>query len=128
MLQRPPPPLARLSRARSGGRARRMDRQALRLELLGEQEGELQRLAGVEARIALRLVALVQVLDRDVGRAADALGYFLAGHLEMHAAGMRALGTVHGEELLHFLEDGVEVSGRVCAFRGRSSWCPHCGG
>src|SRR5262249_6726783 len=67
--------------------------------------------------IALRLVALVQVLDRDVGRTADALGDFLAGHLEMHAARMGALGAVHGEELLHLLQDGVEVAGLLSLSR-----------
>src|SRR5207245_7147074 len=99
MRHRPSPAL----RLASDRRSCPLHAEALGLELLGEQEGELERLAGVEARIALRLVALVQILDRDVGRAADALRDLLTGHFEMHAARMRALGTVHGEELLHFL-------------------------
>ena len=101
MRHRPSPALrsdAPCSRAVKRPDAPAGDGQALGLELLGEQEGKLQRLAGVEPRIALRLVALVELVDRDVGRAADALGDFLAGHLEMHAAGMGALGAMHREE------------------------------
>src|SRR5471030_2676779 len=105
------PPASEPRSVRSDRRAGAMNLQALGLELLSEQEGELKSLAGVEARIALRLVALVQVLDGDVGRATDALGDLLAGHLEMHAARMRSLGAVHGEEVLHLAQNVVEVAG-----------------
>src|SRR5690349_7000 len=111
------PPPSRALRWPLRGRTRPLDRQALGLELLGEQEGELQRLAGVEARIALRLVAFVQLVDRDLGRAADALGDLLAGHLEMDAAGMGALGAMHGEELLHLAQDVVEVASLLAVRR-----------
>src|SRR5215469_7190321 len=106
------------------GRARPLNRQALGLELLGEQEGQFQRLAGVETRIALRLVALVQLVDRDLDRAAGALGDLLAGHLEVDAAGMRALGAVHGEELRDLAQDVVEVAG-LLAVRGGDGVAVH---
>ena len=64
-----------------------------RLQLLGEQEGEFQRLLGVEPRIAVRLVAAAEVGLGQPVRAADALRHFLAGHLDMHAAGIGALGA-----------------------------------
>src|SRR5687768_585630 len=88
---------------------------SLRLQLLGDQEGELQRLAGVEARIAVGVVAVGEaVLGHRLG-AADALGHVLAGHLEMHAAGMGAFGAMHREEALHLGEDAVERAGLVAA-------------
>src|SRR5882757_10362095 len=106
------PPAKTLDRTRHplDRRPRPGDRQAFRLELLGEQEGKLERLAGVEPGIALRLVALDEIVDGDVDGAADALRHFLPGHLEMHAAGMGTLGTVDGEEVLHLAQDGVEIA------------------
>src|SRR5919109_2105907 len=74
---------------------------AFGLQLLGDQEGELQRLAGVEPRVAMGVVAVGQaVLGNGLG-AAYALGHVLASHLEMHATGVGAFGAMHGEEALH---------------------------
>ena len=56
----------------------------------------------------MRVVAVVQVLGRDGAGAAGAFGDVVAGHLDMDAARMRALGAVHLEEGLHLLEDAVE--------------------
>src|SRR5580704_10369950 len=74
------PPAKNLDRTRHSldRRPRPGDREAFRLELLGEQEGKLERLAGVEPGVALRLVALDQIVDGDVDSAADALRHFLA--------------------------------------------------
>src|SRR5580704_13751300 len=114
------PPARTLDRTRHSldRRPRPGDRQALRLELLGEQEGKLERLAGVEPGITLRLVALDEVVDSDVDGAADTLGHFLSRHLEMHAAGMSALGAMDGEEVLHLAQDGVEIAGLLAVGRG----------
>ena len=44
------------------------------------------------------VVAVGELALGDRLRAADALGHVLAGHLEMDAAGIGALGLVDGEE------------------------------
>src|SRR5579871_1426359 len=64
-----------------------LDARALLLERLGEPECELKRLARVEPRVAMGMVA---VAERGLGnrlRAADAFGHILSGHLEVDAAG-----------------------------------------
>ena len=81
---------------------------ALALQRLGDQEGELERLAGVEPRVAMGVVAVGERGFGDRLGAADAFGDVLAGHLEMHAAGIAALGRVDREEAAHLVEDAVE--------------------
>src|SRR5262245_43945503 len=54
---------------------------------LGGLEGEVERLAGVEPRIALGLVALLEMLAEHLEAAADALGDVLARELDVHTAG-----------------------------------------
>src|SRR5687767_3034811 len=81
---------------------------ALGLQLLGDQEGELQRLAGVEARVAMGVIAVGEAVLGDRLGAADALGHVLPRHLEMHAAGMGAFSAMDREEALHLAEDAVE--------------------
>src|SRR5690606_25860360 len=73
-------------------------REALGLELLGDQERELQRLAAVQARIAMRVIAAGEIGLADLARAADALGHVLPRHLEMHAARMGTLSMVHAKK------------------------------
>ena len=55
--------------------------------------------------------------------AAGALGDVLAGHLEMDAAGIGALGAVDGEEAPHLAQDGVEAAGS-CSRWSRSTVLP----
>src|SRR5689334_21327197 len=81
------------------GQPRLLD--ALVADALGNQEGQFQRLAGIQPGIAGGLVAVLQVDFLQTLRAAQALGDVLAGHLEMHAAGMRPLGAMDGEEAAH---------------------------
>src|SRR5690348_13124267 len=90
----------------------------LLLEQLGNQERHVDRLLGVETGIADRVVAVVEVLVGDRARAADAFGDVLAGHLQMHAAGMGALGMVDGEEGLHLRQHAVERPCLVARGRG----------
>src|SRR3712207_1969391 len=70
-------------------------------EHLGDQERQLQRLPGVQPRIAGRLVPAVEVLVADLHRAAEALGDVLAGELDVDAAGPGAQRPVHVEEAEH---------------------------
>ena len=64
---------------------------ALLLEQFGDQERHVDRLLGIEAGIADRVIAVAEILMADGARAADAFGDVLPGHFQMHAAGMGAL-------------------------------------
>src|SRR5436853_7127664 len=81
---------------------------ALALQGLGNLEGELDGLARVEARVAMRQVVGGETLLADLLRAADAFGDVLAGQFEMHAAGIAALGEVDCEGAVQLVEDAVE--------------------
>src|SRR3954467_161863 len=86
--------VARQSRSKSEtrcGRHRLFLARAILLEQFGDQEGHVDRLFGVEAGIADRGIAVVEVLVADGARAADAFCDVLPGHLQMHTAGMRSL-------------------------------------
>src|SRR5690606_41736537 len=55
------------------------------MDFFSHEEGQLERLAGIEARIA---IGVVPVRERGLGDrrdAADAFGDVVAGHLDMHA-------------------------------------------
>src|ERR1700674_1559042 len=78
---------------------------ALLFEQFRDQESHIDRLLGIEAGIADGVIAVAQVLIGDGARAADAFGHVLAGHFQMHAAGMGALRGVNGKERLHFRQD-----------------------
>src|SRR5438105_2699070 len=78
------------------------------LEQLGQQESKLDRLLGIETRVAQRVIAVIQILIADRARATGTFGDVLAGHLQMYAAAMRALGGMDREEDFHFLQDAVE--------------------
>ena len=53
---------------------------------LGDAEGEVERLPPVQARVAERLVAVVELLLEHGLGAAEALGDVLAGELDVDAA------------------------------------------
>src|SRR6202166_2572342 len=91
---------------------------ALLLEQFGDQERHVDRLLGIETGIADRVIAVVEVLIGDGARAADAFGHVLAGHFQMHAAGMGAFGRVDGEERLHLGQHPVERPRLVPGGRG----------
>src|SRR6476469_2260841 len=91
-----------------GGRHRGGLAGALLLEQFGREEGEIDRLVGVEPRIADRVIAVVEIGVRNGARAAGAFGDVLSGHLEMYTAGIGALGGMHLEEVAYFLEDEIE--------------------
>src|SRR5207253_388378 len=82
---------------------------------LGQAEREVERLPRVQARIAERLVAVVEVLLGQLLRAAEALGHVLARVLEVHAARPDPLDAAGGEEPLELGHDRVEVARLVAA-------------
>ena len=84
-------------------------------EELGDPEGEVEGLAGVEAGVAHRLVAVVEVGVEDLLGAAEALGDVVAGELDVDAARPGALGPVGGEEAGDLGQDVVEVAGLLAA-------------
>src|SRR5512134_3762287 len=98
------------ARSSEGGGRRGRSRAALALDLhaFGDQECEFKRLVGVEARIAVRVVAVRQVHLGDGAGAAGALGDVLAGHLDVDPARVGALGAMDVEERLDLLEDALE--------------------
>ncbi len=71
------------------------------VEHFGGQEGEFERLRGIEPRIAMRVIPVAERIVGDGDGTAHAFGHVLAGHLDMHAARMGALGTVDRKEALH---------------------------
>src|SRR5690606_26092084 len=90
-----------------------LGRRAVLAQQLGDQECQFQRLIGIQARIAMGMIAVRQILGRDCARAAGAFGDILAGHLDMDAAGMRSFRRMDVEELLYLPEDALEGPGLV---------------
>src|SRR5699024_11239033 len=78
-------------------------------EHLGDEVGQLERLLGVESRIARGLVPTLEVQIRDVLGAAEALGDVLSRELDVDTAGVRTEGVVHLEEALDLVDDPIEV-------------------
>src|SRR5439155_25576039 len=91
---------------------------ALALQGLGNLEGKLKRLAGVEPRVAMRQVVCAEALLAELLGAADAFGDVLAGQLEMHPAGIAPLGEMHGKRAMQLVEDAVEDPRLVAGRRG----------
>src|SRR5712691_1653297 len=113
--------VARQNRSKSESRRRRHRlglAGALLLEQLRDQERHVDRLFGIQPWIADRVIAVVEMLIGDGARAADAFGHVLAGHFQMHAAGMGALGRMDLEEALDLGEDAIERPGLVAGGRG----------
>src|SRR3984893_15975128 len=105
------------SNSESRGDRHRLGLAAASLEQFRDQESHVDRLLGVEAGGADRVIAIAEVFMGDGARATDALGDVLPGHLQMHAAGIAALRRVDGEERLHLRQDPVERTGLVAAVR-----------
>src|SRR5262249_22670787 len=63
-------------------------------DALRHQESEFECLAGVKARVARGLIAVVEVDLLQALGATETFGDVLAGHLEMDATGMGALGAM----------------------------------
>src|SRR5579885_2170633 len=76
------------------GRHRHGAPRALFLEQFGEQECEVDRLLGIEPRVANRVIAIVEIGLGDGAGAAGAIGHVLPGHFPVLAAGVRTLGLM----------------------------------
>src|SRR6516165_11134113 len=102
------------SKSESRHRRNRFDLAAtLLLEQLRNQESHVDRLFRIEAGVADRVIAVVEILLGDGARAADAFGNVLAGHFQMNAAGMGALRGVDREEILDLRQNPIERAGFV---------------
>src|SRR6266566_4282016 len=83
---------------------------ALLAEVLGDQEGQIESLAGIEAGVAMGVVAVGEILLGNLLRAAQTFGDVLAGQLQMDAARMRAFGAMDLEKAADLFEHAVEGS------------------
>src|SRR5439155_15082133 len=81
-----------------------------RAHQLGDAESQIERLARVQARVAERLVAVVELRLEHLLAAAEALRHVLARELEVDAARPGARGAVGGEEALELAHHVVEVA------------------
>lgn len=76
----------------------------------GDKEGHLKRLRGVEARIAMRLIAGGEIRFRDIRSAAGAFRHIAARHLKVNAARPDAFGFAKGEEAFDLGKDAREAA------------------
>src|SRR6266702_6864139 len=83
----------------------------LLLEQLGDHESHVDRLLGIEAGIADRVIAIVEIFVGEGARAADAFGDVLAGHFQMDAAGVGASAAWMAKN--DFTSDRMRSNGRV---------------
>ena len=88
----------------------------IRPEQLRHAERQIDGLAGVEAGVAGRGVAHVQLVLEDVAETAQALGDVVTGELDVHTAGPRAGLVVGGEEAAR-ARPGCRRSAGSCAPR-----------
>src|SRR3954470_21536175 len=97
---------------------------------LGHLERKIQALAGIEPRVAHRLVAVVELAVEDLVGATHAFGDVVAGQFDVDAAGPCALGLVGADEPTDLGADVIEVAG-LAAGGGSEGvgvhWiaCPH---
>ena len=90
-------------------------------EELGDLEGEVEGLAGVEAGVAHRLVSALELVAEHFLGSAETLGHVLAGELDVHAAGPDVGCPAHGEEAVRARAMTSSKSpGLVAARRGRT--------
>src|SRR4029079_8690296 len=92
-------------------------RRALFLEQFGKQECKINRLLCVKARIADRVIPVVEIGFCDGTRAAGTFSHILARHLKVNAAGVTALGLMHLEKSADLVEDQVERTSLVSGGR-----------
>src|SRR5690606_30941520 len=78
------------------------------VEHLGKQESQFEALRGVEARVAMGVVAIREALLGHRDRAARALRHILPGHLGVDTTAEAAFRAMHGEEAANFRKDALE--------------------
>src|SRR5262249_49607663 len=79
-------------------RQRQSPAKAFLLQQLGKQKRKLDRLLGVQSRIAEGVVAIVEVFFADGAGSTGTFRYILPGHLQMDATRIGALGLMNGEK------------------------------
>src|SRR5690348_10577687 len=82
--------------------------QPLFLEQFGKQEGKIDRLLGVEPRIADRVIPVVEIGFGDGARSASTFGYILTCHLKVNATRVGSLRLMDLEKCADLFEDQVE--------------------
>src|SRR5258708_31419245 len=100
------PAVPGLNRGRS--RQRQAPAKALFLQKLSKQKCELDRLLGVQARIAEGVVAIVEVFFADGAGPAGTFRDILAGHLQVDAARVGAFRLMNGEKRPDLGEDAIK--------------------
>src|SRR6266540_668215 len=83
---------------RQSRRRRHSGRRGLAAYQLCDLERQVERLAGVEPRVAHGLVALLEVIPEDLFGAPEALGDVLAGELDVDPSGPDVCSLTRGEE------------------------------
>src|SRR5579883_612965 len=89
------------------------------LEEFGKQKRQLDRLLGVQSRIAERMVAIVEIFFADGACSTGAFRHVLPGHLEMDAARVGAFRLMNGKKRLDLRQDAIERP-RLVAGSGRN--------
>jgi len=77
-------------------------------QFLGHEEGKLQRLAGVQTRVAGSVVAVRQVFVLNGADTTSTFCHILTGHLKVDTTGHGALGPMYRKEFTHFAQYGIE--------------------
>ena len=90
--------------------SRRRSGKARRANELGHAECQVEALAGVESRIAHRLVAMVEIFDREIVGATETFGHVVAGEFDVDAARPSAFRAVRVHEAGDLADDVVEVA------------------
>src|SRR4051794_25242182 len=90
------------------GRQRLHLADALLLDEIGQEECKIDRLFGIEARIANRVIAVVEILVADLAHPSRAFGHVLAGHLQVHTTRIGAFRGMDLKKSTHLFEDQVE--------------------
>ena len=116
------PALPGLNRGRCGHR--QPPAKAFFLQKLGKQKRQLDRLLGVQARIAEGVVAIVEVFFADGAGPAGTFRDILAGHLQVDAARTGAFRLMNGEKRPDLGQDAIERPG-LLAGTGRDGIAVH---
>src|ERR687898_2183322 len=82
---------------------------------LGDPEGQVERLAGVQPRVAHRVVSVLEVVTENFLGAAETLGDVLARELDVHTPGPDVSGVAGGEETAQLAHDVLEAPCLVTA-------------
>ena len=94
----PPHPTCVTRRRQATLSRRRFERFGSAFDELGDPEREVEGLAGVEARVAAGLVAVLELVALEIVAAAEAFGDVVAGQLDVHAARPDIFGVARIEE------------------------------